>query len=314
MNLDFGILWIEDSFNEGEQASFERRVREAGFIARVENIPNGEGIEELARQNQLFHRYDLILLDYKLKDEYGDELAPKVRELFPATAILFYSGTIDESKLRTLIANKKVEGVFCSHRNRFIDRAGSLIDQTAKSLNRLSGMRGLAMRVVAECDDIMKEAVRSISNRNSKCAGKITELDHAVLTFADKKKAEYEDAMSGTLEDRLNTFAVDSSKLHAHFRLLTKEVAKKPNDFGIENETADRLRELRRDSRGYHDQVLQKRNDLGHVVEIETDTGWKLQGKGEISIEDFPSLRGVFASHLNAFREIAWIVTTLDRE
>ena len=48
MNLDFGILWIEDSFSEEEKESLKRRVREAGFIARIENIQNSEGVEDLA--------------------------------------------------------------------------------------------------------------------------------------------------------------------------------------------------------------------------------------------------------------------------
>ena len=60
MNLDFGILWIEDSFNPEEEETLKRRVREAGFIARIEVIQNGETIEELARAHPLFERGEAL--------------------------------------------------------------------------------------------------------------------------------------------------------------------------------------------------------------------------------------------------------------
>ncbi|WP_101341256.1 response regulator [Cereibacter azotoformans] len=304
MNLDFGILWVEDSFNDGEMEAFERRVRESGFISRVKNIPNGAGIGEIAREHQLFHRYDLILLDYRLKDERGSDLAPTIRALFPSTTILFYSGTVDEHELRSLIAEKAVEGVFCSSRARFIERAGSLIDQTAKSLDRLSGMRGLAMRVVAECDNIMKAAVLRMNEREPDCAGRVADLDRDVLSFFEEMRELYTVAQAGTIDDRLNTRAVDSSKLFRHFRRLTQIVAKKPDAFGLNVDQVERLRALRRSTAQYDQAVLMKRNLLGHVTEIESEDGWLLVGSDEIRVSDFPALRQEFASHIGALSEM----------
>lgn len=40
MNLDFGILWIEDSYSHEEVESLKRRVQDSGFIAQIKNIPN----------------------------------------------------------------------------------------------------------------------------------------------------------------------------------------------------------------------------------------------------------------------------------
>ena len=308
MNLDFGILWVEDSFDNGEMEAFERRVRESGFISRIKNIPNGGGIDEIAREHNLFHRYDLILLDYRLKDEKGSDLAPRIRELFPSTTILFYSGTVDEHELRRLIAEKAVEGVFCSSRPRFIERAGSLIDQTAKSLDRLSGMRGLAMRVVAECDNIMKAAVLLMNEREPDCAGKVTDLDKDVLEFFEEVKGLYIGAQAGTIDDRLNTRAVDSSKLFKHFRRLTKVVASKPGAFGLDEDKVERLRALRLSTAQYDQAVLKKRNILGHLTEIESNDGWVLVGSDEIRVSDFPALRQEFAFHIGALSEMRSLI------
>lgn len=314
MNLDLGILWIEDSYNDQEEQALKRRVQDAGFVARIDNIANSDGIDELARRHQLYHLYDLILLDYRLKDENGDDLAPRIRRLFPSITILFYSGSATERELRLKIAGKEVEGVYCSARDRFTDRAGSLIDQTARSLDRLSGMRGLAMRVVAECDDLMKGAVLSMSGRDPNCANKITDLDDDVVKFMEGIRTAYETSRAGDLSTRLETRAIDSAKLFKHFRRLTRIVVADPTLFGLTDGQVERLRELRTTSGQYDPEVLKRRNILGHVVEVQGEQGWVLQGSDEISVSDFPDIRRAFAAHIDAFREMKLLVTHLDGE
>ncbi len=311
MNLDFGILWIEDAFDNDEKSLLERRVLDSGFIARIDNIPNGDGLEDIARTNQLFHRYDLILLDYRLQNAMGDELASVVRSLFPATNILFYSGTIDEDELRSLIADRKVEGVFCSRRDRFVERAGELINQFSSSINRLSGMRGLSMRVVAECDEILAQAVKFMTDCEEKCAAKMDDLDEDVLSFIEDTKNKYEAAANGDFDDRLASRAIDSSKLHKHFRRQSRVVTQIPDSFGLSPEQVDRIRELRASTAQYEETVLGTRNILGHVIEKESAEGWVLSGRADIQVSDFPQIRRTFASHINDFTEMRNLICSL---
>lgn len=313
MNLDFGILWIEDSFSVEEEESLKRRVREAGFIARIESIPNSEGIEELARAHGLYHVYDLILLDYKLKKEDGDDIAPKIRELFPSTTILFYSGSADEKSLRRKMADKEVEGVYCSARTRFIGRTGMLIEQTARSLDRLSGMRGLAMRVVAECDEIMKSAVLTMSEADPEAETTLEALDQDVLDFIKGMEQSYRSVLGDGISGRLATRAVDSAKLFNHFRRLTKIVTRFGEAYGLTEEQLDRLRELRGASSQYVNNVLKKRNVLGHVVEVKGDEGWVLQGTAEIAASDYPEIRRQFAVNIDALREMGNIIASANK-
>ncbi|MBA1191038.1 response regulator [Pseudomonas entomophila] len=310
MNLDFGILWIEDSFSLEEKENLKRRVKEAGFIARIRTIPNSQGIDDLAYSHSLYHDYDIILLDYRLEDsENGADIAPRIRELFPSTTILFYSGSLDEAELRRLMADKVVEGVYCSARRRFIERTGSLIDQTARSLDRLSGMRGLAMRVVAECDAIMKEAVLAISEKDPDGENSLRSLDEEVIKYLNSSISKYQESQAHDLSARLDTRAVDSAKLFGHFRRSIKAVTKSPNDFGIRDTDLDRLRELRALTSRYAEEVLAKRNILGHVVEIQSAQGWTLSGRDDISASDFPDIRRSFALYIDAIRGINEIVT-----
>lgn len=192
--------------------------------------------------------------------------------------------------------------------------AGELIDQTAQSLNRLSGMRGLAMRVVAECDDIMKGAVLSMNSRHADCAGKLNDLDEDVLKQLEDAKGKYAAAQQVGLDERLATRAVDSAKLFMHFRRLTRVAAAAGTAFGLNDQRVERLRELRKATASYDPKVLGRRNVLGHVMEVQGDKGWVLRGSNEISVDDFADIRRDFALHIDALREMAFLVTTLDQE
>jgi hypothetical protein len=139
------------------------------------------------------------------------------------------------------------------------------------------------------------------------------DLDGDVIGFLDGLKANYEAAMAEDLAGRLDTRAVDSAKLFKHFRRLTKVAAAGPATFGLTTDQVERLRELRRISAQYDTGVLQKRNILGHVVEVQGPTGWALQGSDEMSVNDFPDLRRSFATHIDAFREMGELVVLLDQ-
>jgi len=310
MNLDFGILWIEDSFSNEEKMSIERRILDAGFLPRIDDIPNSKGIDTIAQEHRLYHKYDLILLDYRLHDERGNEIAPRIRELFPSVNIIFYSGTKTEDELRKLIAEKAVEGVYCAKRDdrRFIERTGELIQHTARSLDRLSGMRGLAMKIVAECDDLMNSIILMLHNANAICEQELESLDRDVINFIKETESLYTSASSDGIEGRLKTRAIDSAKRFKHFRRLTKILASKPTLFGLDVGKLERLRELRGQNSQYINSVLMKRNALGHAKETQGQNGWVLEGDSGIDIREFPELRRTFAEYISSFREILEIV------
>ncbi len=142
MKLQFGLLWIEDNFSEQEESEIRDGAAAAGFELRIKNSKDGSDIEAMAELQQKFHSFDLVLLDLNLAGSVrGDELAPRVRQLFRSTPILFYSGSDNEAGLRNRMAKDQVEGVFCAGRDNFTSRASELIQDYSHTLNRLSGMR-----------------------------------------------------------------------------------------------------------------------------------------------------------------------------
>lgn len=301
MNLEFGILWIEDSFSEAEEARLREAAVNAGFEANITNSIDGANLDELAQEQQIYHPFDLILLDLNLAGGVkGDALASRVRELFHSTPILFYSGSCEEIELRRRMADDKIEGVFCAHRGRFVERASEMISDLSQSLNRLSGMRGLAMEVVATTDLLCKEVVIALHNQGI-ADGFDERVSSEVVRSANQIAEDFPkiDGLISQLEHR----AVDSMKLFGLFRDLLRAFIR-DMDAG---EQKDHLRALRGATNSFRDDVILKRNVLGHAKETRSDDGWAILDSDEnviMTADDFPELRRVFLSNLKAIRAI----------
>ena len=301
MRLHFGILWIEDNFSGAEKADLEKAAEIAGFELAIKNLKNGDDLEHWADQQQKFHLFDLVLLDLKLADGVmGDQLAPRARALFKFTSILFYSGSESEAKLRQRMANDCVEGVFCADRSNFTNRAADVIGNLAQSLNRLAGMRGLSMEVVAQADDLCRKVVKSFGETGA--AEEIcTKLDEAVLKSAESVTRTF--PALDDLNSRLASRAVDSTKLFNVFRGLLREAIGSTSS----GPKKDQLMELSAATRKYHEDVLKVRNVLGHALENKTEDGWEIldkDGKVFMTVADFPTHRANFIRNLRAIREI----------
>lgn len=310
MNLEFGVLWIEDRYSAAEEAQLKEAAARAGFDLSIRNSVDGSDLDQLAREQLHFHPFDLVLLDLNLgSDVKGDDLAIITRSKFRSTPILFYSGSEDVASLRKKMAVREVEGVFCAHRSNFVSRAGEIIADLALSLNRLSGMRGLAMGVVAETDDLCREIVL-VLEKEGYADGAAAKLDTAIVDGANKLAKEFPE-LAG-LAPRLEHRAVDSMKLFGTFRDLLKA---KTNGTSA-GERKDQLSSLRSVTRTFRDDVLEPRNVLGHAREERRGDGWAIldrNGNVYLTVQDFPARRSAFLSQLRAIREIHRILVIENR-
>lgn len=302
MKLQFGLLWIEDNYSEQEEAEIRAGAASAGFELQITNSKDGSNITELAAHQTEYHAFDLVLLDLKLAGGVkGDQLAPQVRQLFRTTPILFYSGSDNEAGLRDRMAKDRIEGVFCADRDNFTSRACELIQDYAHTLNRLSGMRGLAMEVVAEVDVICHDVISKIAVGELETVA-VGLLDKSICDQSQKNLDEYPKLAS--LSERMQHPATDSMKTFNTFRtLLKKHIRSLPK-----GENRDRLSSLSYDTRKYRDEVIQVRNVLGHALEDRNDKGWLIldrDGNTFMTIADFPTYRNDFLNNLRAIREIS---------
>jgi DNA-binding response OmpR family regulator len=293
MNLTFGICWIEDQASVAEEQAVENSIRKYGFEPEIFRIESQADIEAFSKNQIQFHDFDLILLDLHLGNKIrGNELAQPIREKFRSTPILFYSGE-PEDTLRTMMCEKRIEGYYCAHRDRLTARIEELMEAFTPALNRLSSMRGLAARVVAECDSELRTILLHLSKDAAKHDAIVGSVKARILE-GTKERAEKLDTLDDIVA-LLGGPAVPSGILFSE----SKEQARAADG-------SDNMRDLLRSLKNYPKSVLFRRNTLAHALEVRTQDGWEInRGNAKpLTVADFERYRRDFLSHLKDIRTL----------
>ena len=295
MNLTFGVCWIEDQASSRLKAAVERAVRGNGFEPEVEFVISEQDIQSFAQRQHHFQDYDLILLDLRLgNDRMGDALAPRVRRHFRSTPIVFYSA-VAVPELRRRMAERGIDGVYCTSRRYLAARVDRLISDLTPALNRLSGMRGLAAQVVAECDEEFRRILIHLAELRHNETVVVESLQHA-LTSSHRRQAEHI-AKVASLQELLASPAVSSGLL---FDEVSKRVRQHPD-------LSDEAREARLAIANYGSIVLKRRNVLSHALEERTESGWVINpglSKSGLTADDFATFRSDFLSTRGNIRRL----------
>lgn len=297
MNLKLGVCWIEDQPSNAETEAVEDAIRACGFEPAVEVVKDQDEILACARQQRTFQEYELILLDFMLGgDLNGDELAASIRQDFRSTPILFYS-VMPVDQLRTRMAEQGVDGVYCAARRDLANKVGELVSDLAPRLNRLSGMRGLAAQVVAECDEELRTILRTLTaNMPEK------ELVQSLTRRARKAgTAQLKQLDKLTqLDELLGSIAISSV-------MLIREV-KAQLETSASVQIQDHLYELR----DYEKDILGRRNVLSHAIEERTEEGWRISTKrsdmADLTVDQFEEYRFDFLRYKECARRLRELV------
>lgn len=292
MSLTFGICWIEDQASDAEVEAVEAAVRQCGFEPEIHRIETEAQITEFAALQKHYHDYDLILLDLRLGNGMkGNDLAPQIRGHFRSTPILFYSGE-DEDKLRKLMCDLLVEGVYCIHRDRLAARVTELVEALTPALNSLSSMRGLAARVVAECDQEFRSILAYLAKPEGKDGAIFESMKNRVCDGAEKTITATKEIKS--LSDLLDG-TVSSHVLFAESRDRIREA-----------DGSDEVRDMLRSLKEYPQRLLYRRNALSHALEERTPEGWKIHRRNmkPLTVADFERYRRDFLDILQNLRKL----------
>jgi CheY-like chemotaxis protein len=291
MNLHFGICWIEDQASDADVEAVEEAVRSSGFEPNIERVEREEDIKEFAARQHHHQDYDLILLDLRLGGGIrGDDLAPAVRNAFRSTPILFYSAEA-EGRLRQMMADKLVDGVYCVHRDRLTGRVAELVANLSPALNRLSTMRGLASRVVAECDQELRAILSHLGTQGHEVEI-VASLKARARSSAEAQLQDLDPIQE--LSSLLSSHAVTSGALYFEARDRVRAVG------------GDAARDLLRSMREYPNRVIERRNTLAHALEVRTDAGWKIfrAATKPLTVDDFQRYRKDFLAQLRDVRQL----------
>ena len=164
MKLDYKILWIDDQFEGGIDASIEALellLFDHGFNLEVEKRTKliKEDIIKLAEDLNRYNQFDFIIFDYDLgKDsENGITIAKELRSKI-YTDMIFYSSNGVPS-LRQLLFDNQVDGVFLVSRRDFENEINPIVLDHIKRMSDINNMRGLLLDEVSQMDSTFRDKV-----------------------------------------------------------------------------------------------------------------------------------------------------------
>ena len=155
-------------------------------------------------------------------------------------------------------------------------------------------MRGLAARVVAECDEELRQILRHFASADS------LELD-IVESLIERLESSKERQLRKVNPIRSLNELLDQPSISSG--ILFQEVNRRVRD----SNPSDEVRLLRSDLGDYPNKVLERRNILSHVLEERAANGWKIVGSErypDITVDNFPTIRSDFLARLNGIQEL----------
>ena len=173
-------------------------------------------------------------------------------------------------------------------------RVKELVSDLSPALNRLSGMRGLAARVVAVCDDEFRTVLLHWGTDPEVEAELVESIKEKAQ--AGSRRQRNRAAEIANLGDLLDD-PVSSSGV------LFKEVYTRVGEL----EVRDEVKATRYELRQYGEKVLAVRNTLAHVLEEPTADGWRIprrRANPALTVQDFERFRADFQAHLRHVRQL----------
>ena len=156
MTMSYRILWVDDTTDwvESAKGRVEDFLREQGYEPTIDVYESGEEIEAQCAATDL----DLIVVDYNLATEKGDEVIARVRSAGFFTEVVFYSQSPDK-----MIQDAPFQdGVFRCDRGSAAETIEHVIEVTLHKLRDPSVVRGLviatAIDLEVKIEDLMVTA------------------------------------------------------------------------------------------------------------------------------------------------------------
>ncbi|WP_440947863.1 hypothetical protein ACSAZL_06340 [Methanosarcina sp. T3] len=154
--MRYKILIFDDDeeWIDGTKDDFVSIVENEGFM-----IDPDEDIDYFTNSTGFsgnFDTYDMILVDFDLRSEHGNEIIERIRKHQHYTDVIFY--TQGDEELSTFLS-PEVQGIYWTHRRQLIDKFTKIFYNSIKKILDLNNLRGLVMAEVSELDKLKGDIV-----------------------------------------------------------------------------------------------------------------------------------------------------------
>lgn len=154
MNLNYSILWFDDDkefFDSIDMAPVLEEIQSWGFYPQIQPVHSSTEFNTY----KPFDKFDLIVVDFKLGDELGDTFIKDIRDNEVFTEVILYSFS-ESSDLWKAIHDKKLEGVFITHKGSISQKLLRVARQSVRKVLDLENMRGIVMSEVGDLDALLE--------------------------------------------------------------------------------------------------------------------------------------------------------------
>ena len=240
MSIEYKILWVDDSpdWVESIEDSIKSHLEEKGYDPKIELKESGADVDTSKLSD-----IDLIIIDYQLPGDNGDELIKQVRDKECLTQIVFYSQDIIEP-------DDHLYRVHCSTRDDVEECIKKVVDETIERAQDITLVRGFIIAEAIDVENILEE-----------CMAKI---------FEDKGELFSEKVI------RAKPPVYDSDK---KYRFVKEIVTGRIEDSGEGSERAEELQEIDNTMKKLTKEVFAQRNILAHSkITINDNGSIKLEG------------------------------------
>lgn len=280
MKLEYNVLWFDDRPKNvsSAQEHIKLKLARMGFDLKLDcrqDVGNEDTIKNIFKKKD----YDLLVVDYKLKEEDrdGSDLIKIIRRYCTATDIVFYSSETPA----TLRSKISVDGVYCYNRNDLPANLTYIIDSRLRKVLDLNQMRGLYLAAVADFDHLIDDLFHRLVGKVDK--GKyIDEILSTTCSFHEKSLEKIKNLGGDKEIDQYTSLLSSQPKVQVLVKILNE----------IDDE---RLYPYINSLSDYPNAILVPRNQLAHAMEKSCTQGKYVlknsKKETEFNFDDFLNLR-----------------------
>jgi hypothetical protein len=261
MRLDFNVLWVDDQPErvEAQIKAIERQMEKDGFRFSPKLIRSADDLKEWIAGDLFTDEIDLVLVDWDLGEQVeGQDVIVEIREVVPYKDVVFYSARNQSNELRTLAAQKGIEGVFCASREELVEEVLGVFESLVKKVLDLDHTRGIVMGATSDIDYMVNECLVAIHDLRDQ-AGKNVMLQQAREYIAKRIEDAVETLQGLESATSIVQFFEAHMILTAYDRLRILAGALKGEDL-------ETVRSYRKTVTDYQNKAIPGRNMLGHQL------------------------------------------------
>jgi hypothetical protein len=301
LRLDFNVLWVDDQPESIDSLikKIAKQMEDEGFQFNATQCKSIDDVRKLIGKDVFTDEIDLILVDWDLGGNVqGQDAIAAIRETVLYKDVVFYSARNPADALRKLASDRGVEGIYCASREELVEEVFGVFESLVKKVLDLDHTRGIVMGATSDIDSMVNECLLAIDAQADQ-GGKQALLKQA-LEYVDIKIKELTET-AGKLKEASGLPDLFEAHLvfTAYDRLRILAGA-------LNTKTLEPHRAYRKSVTSYQQDVVPKRNVLGHVARVlQGETYVLADAKGNvISLDDTRKLRRLILGLRADFRNL----------